>query len=317
MAYLVTGGTGFIGLRIVRDLLGEGQEVVIFDVLPQMGALARMVGEEAAATVKVVAGDILDLATLLRTCRDHRIDTIIHMAYFKILQANANPLWATKVNCEGTGNIFEVARLLGLRRVVWASSVAVFGPPERYANQPIPNDAPHDPATLYGACKSFNERQSAHYCEAYGLEIIGLRYAVGYAPNKIGSTSYPILRELLEKPAVGEPGRVPWGDSVINWLHADDEAGAAVHAARVAMTKSRVFTVAGEARSVGDVAAYVKRLIPTADIVLQPGRLVFASHFDVGPTRAELGYQNRLSFEEGIKETINAVRRGRGLPAIE
>ena len=316
MAYLVTGGTGFIGLRIVRDLLREGQEVVIFDFLPQLGALAHMVGKESAAAVKVVQGDILDLATLLRTCQDHRIDTIIHMAYFKVLQANANPLWATRVNCEGVGNVFEAARLLGLRRVVWASSVAVFGPPERYSNQPIPNDAPHDPTTFYGACKSFNERQSAHYCETYGLEIIGLRYAVGYAPHKIGSTSYPILRELLEKPAVGEPGKVPWGDSIINWLHADDEAGAAVHAAKVPMTKRKVFTVAGEARSVGEVAAYVKRLIPTADIVLEPGRLVFACYFDVGPTREELGYRNRLSFEEGIKATINAVRGERGLAPI-
>ena len=59
-----------------------------------------------------------------------------------------------------------------------------------------------------------------------------------------------------------------------------------------------------------------KRLIPTADIVLEPGRLVFARHFDVGPAREELGYRNCLSFEEGIKASINAVRGERGLAAI-
>lgn len=316
MAYLITGGTGFIGSRIVRDLIREGRQVVVFDFLPQLNVLAVMMNEREIAAVKVVQGDILDLATLVRACKENRIDTIIHMAYSKILLAQANPLWATKVNCEGTGNVFETARILGLKRVVWASSIAVFGPAEKYPQEYIPNDAPHHPVSLYGACKSFNENQAVHYCDTYGLDIIGLRYAVGYAPNKIGSTSYPIIRELIEKPAVGEPGKVPWGESIINWLHVDDEAGAAVHAAKVSLTKTKVFTVAGEAHSVKEVADYVRRLIPTANITLEKGFQVIASKFDLGPTREEFGYHNKWSFEEGIKETINTVRRQHGLPAI-
>jgi len=316
MAYLITGGTGFIGSRIVRDLIREGQQVVVFDFLPQLKVLTEMMTEGEVAAVKVVQGDILDLATLLRACKENRIDTIIHMAYFKILLANANPLWATKVNCEGTGNVFETARILGLKKVVWASSIAVFGPPEKYPQEYIPNDAPHCPVTLYGACKSFNENQAVHYCDAYGLDIIGLRYAVGYAPNKIGSTSYPIIRELIEKPALGEPGKVPWGESIINWLHVDDEAASAVHAAKVPMTKTKVFTIAGETHSIKEVADYVKKLIPTANIRLENGFQVIASKFDLRSTREELGYHNKWSFEEGIKETINTVRRQHGLPAI-
>lgn len=316
MAYLVTGGTGFIGSRIVGDLIREGQQVVIFDFLPQMNAFKETLSQSEIGAVKIVQGDILDLATLLRTCKEHKIETIIHMAYFKILHAKANPLWATKVNCEGTGNIFETARILGLKRVVWASSIVVFGPPEKYPGENIANDAPHCPSTFYGACKSFNENQAVHYCDAYGLDIIGLRYAVGYGPNKVGSTSYPIIRELIEKPAVGEPGKVPYGESIINWLHVDDQAAAAVHAARVPMTKTKVFTVAGETRSVKEAADCVRKLIPTANISLEQGRLVFACKFDLGPTWKELGYQNKLSFEEGIRETINAVRRQHGLPTI-
>ena len=64
----------------------------------------------------------------------------------------------------------------------------------------------------------FNEHQAAYYCDAYGLDILGLRYAVGYGPNKVGSTSYPIIHELIEEPAVGQPGKVPYGESGINWL---------------------------------------------------------------------------------------------------
>jgi len=281
-----------------------------------MNALKQTLSETELGAVKIFQGDILDLASLFRACKEYQVEHIIHMAYFKILHAKANPLWATKVNCEGTGNVFEAARILGLKRVVWASSIAVFGPPEKYRGENIPNDAPHYPDTFYGACKSFNEHQAAYYCDAYGLDSIGLRYAVGYGPNKIGSTSYPIFHELIEKPAVGEPGKVPYGESIINWLHVDDAAAAAVYAIRAPSTKARVFTIAGETRSVKEAADCVRGLIPSAEIVLEKGSLVFACNFDVQATRGELGYYNRLSFEEGIRETINAVRRQHGLPTV-
>src|SRR5208282_2494552 len=132
MACLITGGTGFIGSRIVRDLVREGQPVIIFDSFPQMNAVKQFLSESELGGVKFLQGDILDLASLFRVCKEYEVENIIHMAYFKILHAKANPLWATRVNCEGTGNVFEAARILRLKRVVWASSIAVFGPPEMY-----------------------------------------------------------------------------------------------------------------------------------------------------------------------------------------
>ncbi|MFC1862009.1 NAD-dependent epimerase/dehydratase family protein, partial [Chloroflexota bacterium] len=221
-----------------------------------------------------------------------------------------------KVNCEGTGNIFETARILELKKVVWASSIAVFGPQEKYPQEYIPNDAPHYPVNMYGACKSFNENQAAHYCETYGMDIIGVRYATGYAPNKTDSDTTPIIHEVIWKPALGEPGKVPWGESFINWIHVDDDAGAAVHAAKVPMTKTKVFTVAGEARSIKEVADYVKKLIPTANITLEGGVRIRAHKFDLTSTRKELGYENKWSFEEGIKDTINKLRHQHGLPGV-
>lgn len=314
--YLITGGTGFIGSRIVRDLIKEGERVIVYDFLPQMNFFQEIMTDKEIMTVKVVQGDIIDLATLMRVCKENKVDKIIHMAYFKTILAKANPLWATNVNCVGTGNIFETARILGLKKVVWASSISVFGPPEKYSQEYIANDAPHYPVNLYGACKSFNENQAAHYCETYGMDIVGLRYAVGYGPNKIGSGTYPIIHAVIELPALGEPAKVPFGESLLNWLHVDDEAGSAVHAAKTPPTKTKVFTVAGEAHTVKEVADYVKKLIPAAKIIMEKGFQLTACKFDLTPTRKELGYQNKWSFEEGIKETINTVRRLHGLPAI-
>lgn len=316
MNYLVTGGTGFIGSRIVRDLIRGGENVIVYDFLPRANAFQEIITAKEIAAVKILRGDILDLATLMRVCKEGKVDKIIHMAYFKTALTKSDPLWATKVNCEGTGNIFETARILGLRKVVWASSIAVFGPQEKYPQEYIPNDAPHYPVNLYGACKSFNESQAAHYCDAYGMDIIGVRYATGYAPNKVGSDTSPIIHEVIEKPALGEPGKVPWGDSIINWIHVDDDAGAAVHAANAPATKTKVFTVAGEAHSAKEVAGYVKKLIPTARITLERGVRVRAYKFDLTATQKELGYVNKWSFEAGIKDTVNELRRQHGMQAV-
>ena len=85
---------------------------------------------------------------------------------------------------------------------------------------------------------------------------------------------------------------------------------------RAPRTKTRVFSIAGETHSAPEVAECARGLIPSAEVVLEKGRLVFACDFDLTHTREELGYSNRLSFEDGVRATINAVRRQRGLPVI-
>lgn len=127
MAFLVTGGTGFIGSHLVRRLVEMGCEVVIYDVSPKTAALGEVAGE-----VDVVRGDVLDVVSLMDTIKGHGVDRIVHLAYLLITESRENPTRALRVNCEGTNNAFEAARLMGMRRVVWASSAAVYGPGDYY-----------------------------------------------------------------------------------------------------------------------------------------------------------------------------------------
>jgi len=318
MTYLVTGGTGLIGSRIVRDLVQEGEQVVVYDWHPARNYLERLMSEEAIeSTVKIVQGDVTDLPCLFRTIKENNVDKIIHTAALLTLEANANPLLAVKINCEGTINVFEAARILGLKKVVWASSNACFGPPEKYAEEYIPNDAPHYPQYIYGATKSFDEALAAHYFDQYGMDITGIRYMHVYGVGQHRGIFATIVQELLLNPALGKPGRVPYGDAIIGWSYVDDPARATVMASKVPGTKTKSFSIMGDVRPLKEAAEYIRQLLPGADITLLPG--AFTSDpikFDTRLIEEEVGYRPRWSMEQGIKETINMIRREHGLPLI-
>ena len=111
MAYLVTGGTGLIGSRIVRDLVKEGEQVVAYDLFPEGTFLNQLLSEEERTRVKVVRGDLTDLPNIIHAVQDNNVERIIHMASLLTEAAEANPPLALKVVSEGTINIFEAARI--------------------------------------------------------------------------------------------------------------------------------------------------------------------------------------------------------------
>ena len=309
MSYLVTGGTGFIGAHIVRLLIQDGEKVVAYDMAPDQNLLEKLMGKEKSDWVKVVQGDITDLAHLIRTCQESAVQKIIHTAALLGSASSANPLLAVRINCEGTVNVLETARILCLKRVVFASSVAVFGPPERYEQEYIPNDAPHYPSGIYGACKSFNEACARHYFNEYGVDSIAIRFTGVYGEGQSRGLGGAISEELFVKPVLGKPGKVPCGDDINNWLYVEDAARVMIMASKVDTTKTRAFTVDGDVRSFAEAAAYVKSLIPEADITLLPGRTGFASNFDTAPVREEIGYRPEWTIEKGMKKIIDYIQR--------
>ena len=314
MTYLITGGTGFIGAHLTRLLVQEGKEVVTYNRDPRRDILEYLVGREQLASVRVIRGDITDLAHLMRTAREFNVTTIVHMAAMLSRASAENPLLAVRINCEGTANIFETARILQLEKVVYASSNTVFGPPEKYDKEVISNDAPHYPGGVYGACKSLNERLAEYYFNEYGVDSVGLRFPVVYGVgHKEGAASSMLTEELMVKPALGKPGRVPYsGDQVLNWLYVEDAVRGVIMAARKARTKTRAFNMGGDICSVSAAAEYVKKLIPGADLTLLPKRIEFTGRFESTQIRDEIGFQAQWTLERGIKQVIDSVRHMEG-----
>jgi nucleoside-diphosphate-sugar epimerase len=323
MTYLVTGGTGFIGSRVVRDLVRQGEHVIIYDWYPDRVLLERLLSqEERESCVKMVQGDVTDFAHLIGTINSYKVERIIHTAALLLHDVNANPFMAVRVNCEGTVAVFEAARLLGLKKVVWISSGSVYGPPEAYAEEFIPNDAPHYPQNLYGASKSIDEQFADYYCDKYGLDIAAIRLVLVYGAWQSRGRTAAIIREMVTNPALGIPGKVPAArDNVLGWTYVDDAARAILALAGSSKTRTHTFSIRGDIHSVGEMADYVQELIPDARISFlslekSQSHLIMTCKYDMTRIEEELGFHLLWNMKEGIRETINLIRRERAMPTI-
>jgi nucleoside-diphosphate-sugar epimerase len=317
MNYLITGGTGFIGSYLTKQLLADGANTVVcFDYAPNPEVIQQKVSQAQMNQVKIVKGDTSDdNKALIRICEENEIEKIIHLAGLLAAESELNPFMATKINCIGTLNVFETARILSLKKVVWASSISVYGTPAQYDDEFLPNDAPHLPSTIYGMTKSFSEYMGRHYYNKYNLDTLGLRYSTIYGVGRLRGSGV-FTTELIEKPALGREARVPHGDDAINWLYIEDAARATILAAESLPTKSRALVIGGDWRPIAEVREYVMKLLPDSRIELLPGHYDLASKYDLSAAEKEIQYKPQWSMERGVKENINQIRKANGLPIV-
>lgn len=316
MNYLITGGTGFIGSYVAKDLLASGNSVICYDYAPNYEAVQKSLTQDQLDRLKIIHGDITaDKSQLIRVCEDNGIEKIIHFAGLLAAESEVDPLLATKINCVGILNVFEAARTVGLRRVVWASSVSVYGPPDKYSYEYLPNDAPHYPSTVYGMCKVFSEYMGRHYFNKCNLDNVGLRYNTVYGIGRLRGSGV-FTTELIEKPALGKEAKVPYGDDSLNWLYVEDAARATILAAEGPTTKSRAFVIGGDPRPIAEVREYVMKLLPDSQIELLPGHYGIVAKYDISAAEQELNYKPQWNMERGVKENINKLRMMHGLPTV-
>lgn len=314
MRYFITGGTGFIGAHVTRQLAAAGHEITIYDLAPDPFMLDDLLSPAERAAVQVVAGDITDLAAMLRAMRQAPPQRVIHLAALLTAKSNENPRLSLNVNCMGTLNIFEAALDRGVERVVWGSSVGVFGLASKRAPGAVDNEAPHTPTDLYGACKSLNERFSKHYRRAFGLDCVGLRYAGVYGYGKARTltrgTGASFMTELIDNPAAGLPGTVPAGDAILDFVHIDDAARATVLASQTGPVKPVALNIGGFRASLRQAAQIVRDAIPDAQLTVEDGSWNgIDHHYDLSAAEAAIGYRPAITLEEGLRENIAQIRR--------
>jgi UDP-glucose 4-epimerase len=314
---LVTGGAGFVGSYVVRDLLRAGARPVVFDSVIGLSTLASVVPAEDRAGLMMEQGDVTDEWKLLRLCQRHEVERIVHLASPLTRSVRESPKAGLAAMCGGTANVFEVVRALGLGRVVWASSIAVFGS----AAGPVAPDSARRPSSLYGSGKALCEDLAAAYRDDHGVDSIGLRLAVLYGPWRLrgweasfGQESDPIQTAVAGRPiVVREP------ELRLNWLYVEDASGLICRALTAATPAEHVFNTSGEAATRLEFSARIAELVPGAEITVEPdlnrppGAVPDRSgEFDDGPLREQIGYATHHDLREGIGKTVAEYRRVEG-----
>jgi UDP-glucose 4-epimerase len=312
---LVTGGLGFIGSYVVRALLAAGHRVLVIDRLTTSNAADLVLDSAERQAATVVARQIPDADALSAIFSEDGVERVVHLASPLSTTTESHPGLAVDEMIVPHAAILEAARQCGVQRVVWASSVGVFGRATDYSSLPIDNDAQHRPMTIYGAAKSFLERLSSQYSDVHGLDTIGLRFPLVYGPGRQRGGGQFTTR-LIEGAACGDAIVAEGSNDRYDWMYVTDAARTVELALRADPIPSRALTVGGEVASVGDVADLLSGWFPTAERTDQPGTSELVADYDPGPALAQIGYAPRTSLRHGVLATVNAARERAGLPPV-
>jgi len=266
MRVLVTGGAGYIGSVVTEELVKDGHQVVVYDNLSK-GHRGAVV--DAAAFVE---GDLLDADKLRQTLNDNRTDAVIHMAAFSLVgESVGKPAKYYQNNVVAGLVLLDTMRDCGVSRIVFSSTAATYGEPEK---QPIVESDPTNPTNPYGESKLAFERAMHWYEKAYGLRYASLRYfnAAG-ASEKCGEDHDPethIIPITLQaatgkRPHVeifGDDYPTPDGTCIRDYIHVIDLARAHILALDVLSERSAIYNLGcgGDGYSVRDVIDTAKRV---------------------------------------------------------
>ena len=260
--FLVTGAAGCIGVWVLRNLIREGIPVTAFDLDEKYNRLPLVLKPNEIAHIQFLRGDVSDYLAVENALKESRATHIIHLAALQLPFCKADPVAGARVNVVGTVNIFEAAKRLGLKNVVYASTTAVYGLSEEYPEEPLANDAPLKPHSHYGVYKQANEGNAAIYYRDDGFSSIGLRpYTVYGAGRDQGMTSTPTKAILAL--AAGRSYKISFGGRYC-FQYANDTAKAFIQAARAELIGAQVFNIGGESVSTADVIAAIEQAEPTA-----------------------------------------------------
>jgi UDP-glucose 4-epimerase len=314
-AVLVTGGLGFIGAHVVRDLLREGASVIVIDREVAGNAADEVLTVDQRASLQRVAGTIPGVRALTRVLRGHAVETVVHLASPLATVTEGNPKLVMNEMIAPHVAILDACRLAKVRRLVWASSVGVFGRAQDYPRLPIPNDATHLPLTMYGAAKSFLERVSSLYSTRHGLETLGLRFPLVYGPSRRRGGGQ-FTTELIEGAALGRRCVVASADTRNDWMYVTDAAQSVLRATHADRVTSRALTVCGQTATTREVAELLVTCFPEAELELLPGSGELVADFDCSTAFEEVGYRPAVTLREGVLATANAARQRSGLPLV-
>lgn len=300
MNFLVTGAAGFIGSALANRLAREGHQVRGFDDL-STGDPARLSPE-----VMFTRGDVTDRPTLWTLLQD--VDCVYHLAAkVSVSESVLYPREYNHVNVGGTVSVMEAMRDVGVKRVVFASSGAVYG---HQSAQPLTEELFPSPRSPYAVSKLAAEHYVRTIGRLWGIETVALRIFNAYGPGQPLPAAHPpviphFLRQAARNGTLVIHGK---GDQTRDFVYIDDVVEAMVAASTAPTIDQSVINIgSGEGTSIKMLAQY------TLEAVGVTAEWIFVEDQDPGPSqmaadikvaRKKLGYQPRLGIRQGLETMV-------------
>jgi len=308
--FLITGAFGCIGAWAARQLVREGAAVVSFDLGERPHRMEQIMSAAERAEVRFVRGDVTDAGVLDTAIREHGVTNFIHLAALVHPFVVANPALGARVNVVGTAVAFEAARAHAdrINGVVYASSVAAYGPARLYPPGRLAPDAPLAPASLYGVTKVANE-EWARVCWAdWGVRSVGLRPFFVYGPTRDQGISATPTKAMVAA-AAGREYRIGFGGTAM-YQHAEDAAAAFIQASRAMPEGAPVCNLGGAVAHMDEIVAAIVANEPSAAgrITHEPEPLFFPEALDSSSLDAVIGPTRWRGMAQGVADTMAMTR---------
>lgn len=315
MKILVTGGAGFIGSHIVKQLVGQNHEVVVYD-LEKPSAISHQssAGEEKAESrgltadsLTFIQGNVKDTELLKKSLGG--IDAVIHMASFIAVEESVkNPLKYIDNNVLGTASLLLSMREAGVKKIVFSSSATVYGEPKTL---PLLEDAPLSAANPYAASKIAMEALCESFNKTDGFDVTILRYFNPYGPGENHNPETHAIPNFIKAGLEKKPVPLYWkGEQIRDFIYVEDLADAHI---RVLGDNGegggyRIFNVGSESGTkiidvvnlLSDILGYNLRVEDLGD---RRGD-VMANYASSQRLKDATGWEAKVDLEEGLKKTV-------------
>ena len=325
MTVMITGA-GLVGCQAARVLVEMGEKPLLFELVPKMDIIKRIVDVDK---VKIVRGDILEPMDLIKVIQEEKVDRIIHTVTMFGMSTTLpqKPYAGIKVNVMGTATVLEVARMLDIKRVVYTSSSTVYLRPHFQPEGPtVTEDFPvwilsgRSP-NIYAITKLMGEELGLNYLDAYGLDFVTVRFTGVFGPwlGPISGLTGVRVHDMIEKALSGKPIILGEGwpaDRPMDMVYSKDAGRSIVLACFAKEPKQRTYNISmATPYSPAEVAQVVKKLIPSVEIQHKkalkasgPGFPSLDKPIDISKAKEELGYEPQYPLEAALRDYIQWLR---------
>lgn len=313
MSILITGGTGFIGAEIVRQLVERGRDEI--HVLHRSGNFRRL--QDVADRLDFVQADLADTARLGEVVAATRPRVIYHLGAILTGPAEENPQAATEANVFGTYALLEAARQQEVEQFLFASSIGVYG--ADIGEEVITDSTLQRPFSIYGIAKVFGEQIGAYYRRKYGLDFRGLRYPSIVGPGVSTPSVVQFTSWVIEECAKGKPFTVTVTPATkVPVMYYKDAARAMIQLGEAPAAGIETVNYLVDGRkptpSAGDLAGIVRSRIPGARIDFEPNAILqpvidqAIRPIDDRRARAEWGWEPAYDQEAIVDDFLAEMR---------